>query len=85
MDYQRAFGQPHDINQAYIDFGNYNYGAVAAAAGYSLLEAEFFAGLVNLGGNGPRSFLLMLISPRSSQIVNEGFKDCVGGKVAPSQ
>jgi hypothetical protein len=49
MDYQRTFGKPDRINRAYIDFGNYNYGVVAAAAGYSLLEAESFAGVANLG------------------------------------
>lgn len=60
MDYQRTFGSGEtiplfkDINRAYIPFGNFNYGAVAAAAGFSLEQAELAAGLANIAG-GDRS------------------------------
>jgi len=48
MDYQKIYSNTDQINKTYIDFGNYNYGVTAAAAGYSLDQTLLAAGLRNL-------------------------------------
>jgi len=49
MDYQRTYSDtPDHINEAYINFGNYNFGVVSAAAGYDLNQALSAAGAVNI-------------------------------------
>ncbi len=47
MDYQSAYGTGDQYNRNYVDFTNYNYGVVAAAAGYSRDEALANAGMAN--------------------------------------
>ncbi len=84
MDYQRPHGADGDINRDYIDFGNYNYGAVAAAAGLSWAEAMIAAGIVNrLGGNDTSGPLWN--NPRNLEFIRRGFSDYRGGKISSSQ
>ena len=47
MDYQSVYGKNGLYNRDYVDFTNYNFGVVAAAAGYSRDEALASAGFVN--------------------------------------
>jgi hypothetical protein len=47
MDYQSAYGTKGQYNRNFVDFTNYNYGIVAAAAGYSQEEALANAGMAN--------------------------------------
>ena len=47
MDYQSAYGTSGQYNRNFVDFTNYNYGVVAAAAGYSRDDALAYAGMVN--------------------------------------
>jgi hypothetical protein len=49
MDYQRPSGfwaafNSHDVMPGYVDLGNYNYGTVMAAAGYTLEDSLRWAG-----------------------------------------
>lgn len=55
MDYQRTYGSDGRINRTFIDFGNFNFGAVAAAAGYTTTEVLIAAGTANLLGTGDKS------------------------------
>ena len=56
MDYQRLFGSSESTNRQFVDFGNYNYGVVAAAAGYYLQAAQAAAGYLNhVWGGGDQS------------------------------
>jgi hypothetical protein len=55
MDYQRTYSQNGLINRDYINAGNYNFGLMAANAGYSLPVALMGAGIVNLFGHGDKS------------------------------
>lgn len=47
MDYQSAYGTSRQYNRDFVDFTNYNYGVVAAAAGYSRDDASAYAGMAN--------------------------------------
>ena len=51
MDYQRTYSDNGNIVQQLVDYGYYNFGVVAAAAGYNLDELLFAAGIVNQGNN----------------------------------
>ena len=84
MDYQRIYGTGGKINRDYIDFGNYNYGAVAAAAGLSWVETIGAAGLINLGGAGDKSGPL-LNNPRNLAFIRRGFEDYRNGKISAHQ
>ena|GEM_PF-5403488 len=55
MDYQRTHSSDDKYNLRYIDFGNFNYGAVAAAAGYDEEEAVRYAAYVNQLGQGDKT------------------------------
>lgn len=55
MDYQRTHSSDSDINKTYMAFGNFNYGAVAAAAGLALDDAQRYAGWANHLGSGDKS------------------------------
>jgi hypothetical protein len=55
MDYQRTYGAHGHINQSYIDIGNYNYGPVMAAAGYSWTMTAVAATVVNWRGEGDKA------------------------------
>lgn len=62
MDYQRIYSDTNFINRTYIDYGNYNYGIVSAAAEYSLDEALLGAGMTNAFStivNSPKEMLNM--------------------------
>jgi hypothetical protein len=72
MDYQRIYGP------TFIDFGNYNYGVVAAAAGYTEREALIAAGAYNFTGNGDKSGIYFN-SPRNMQLIEAGFDDYKSG------
>jgi len=47
MDYQSAYGTSRQYNRDFVDFTNYNYGVVAAAAGYSRDDALAYAGMAD--------------------------------------
>ncbi len=55
MDYQRTHSSDSKINQTYMAFGNFNYGAVAAAAGLTLDDAQHYAAWANHFGSGAKS------------------------------
>ena len=57
-DYQRTCSTDKLYNRRYIDFGNFNYGAVAAAAGYDETESIIYAAAFNQFGSGNREGLL---------------------------
>lgn len=87
MDYQRTFGSGssnplfNDINRSYIAFGNFNFGAVAAAAGLSLDNAEIAAGLANVMGgdrSGPHG-----TNPTTLPYIIEGFRAYQDGLIGP--
>ncbi|MGH7033158.1 MAG: polymorphic toxin type 44 domain-containing protein [Stellaceae bacterium] len=80
MDYQRIFGTDGKINKDYVDFGNYNYGVVAAAAGFSLGEAVFAHGVVNQLGQGDKSGPWGG-NPRDITMIQNGYADYNSGKI----
>ena len=82
MDYQWIFGSNGKYNKDYIDFGNYNYGVVAAAAGYTMDEAVRAAGFVNQFGQGDKSGPLGN-NPRNLEMIRKGFCDYKAGKIIP--
>jgi len=55
MDYQRTFSDNGNVVPELIDAGYYNFGVVAAAAGYSLTDALRGAGAANQLGSGDKS------------------------------
>jgi hypothetical protein len=94
MDYQSAYGSGGQYDRSYVDFTNYNYGVVAAAAGYSQDEALANAGMVNEGkdwydrrfhGAPPKD----MSGPhknkvRNAEMIVKGYDDYTSGKVARS-
>lgn len=80
MDYQRKYGTGGDINRDYIDVGNYNYGVVAAAAGYSWEEATVASGLANLIGSGDKSGPWWN-NPRNLEMIKKGYNDYKAGRI----
>lgn len=82
MDYQRTYGTNGHINQDYIDIGNYNYGAVMAAAGYSWTMTAVAATMVNWKGEGDKSGPLWS-NPRNLDIARRGYDDYKAGKIVP--
>ena len=80
MDYQAIYSNNNKINRRYIDFGNYNFGVVAAAAGYSLEESLLAAGIVNLTGTG-RNDGAMYNNPRNAYFIRRGYDDFVHERV----
>jgi hypothetical protein len=82
MDYQRIFGTNGQINKDYIDFGNYNYGVVAAAAGYSYDDAIVAHGIVNQLGSGDKSGPWGG-NPRDITMIRQGYDDYNSGKIVP--
>jgi hypothetical protein len=80
MDYQSLYGTKEHYNQDYIDVGNYNYGVVAAAAGYSWEYAATVATMVNWGGSGDKSGFLFS-NPRNLEIARRGYDDYQAGKI----
>lgn len=80
MDYQRTRSSTDKINKAYIDFGNYNYGVVAAAAGYDVDQALFSAGVLNFLGGGDHSGE-MNNNPRNVLWIRMGYSDYKKGLI----
>jgi putative RNase toxin 44 of polymorphic toxin system len=80
---QRKFGVNGKINRDYIDFGNYNYGVVAAAAGYSWEYATTASGLANLLGSGKKSLQDKFNNPDNLKMMRQGFDDYRAGKMVP--
>ncbi|MGP0058228.1 MAG: hypothetical protein ACLPID_02920 [Beijerinckiaceae bacterium] len=80
MDYQRIYGNDGQINRDYIDFGNYNYGVVAAAAGYSFDQALLAAGTANLLGSGDKSGPYFN-SDRNLPFIKMGYGDYKAGSI----
>lgn len=78
MDYQRTYGSNGKLNKMFIDFGNYNFGAVAAAAGYPYMQAATAAGVVNLLGSGDKSGPLFN-NPRNLSFIRAGYQDYMNG------
>lgn len=82
MDYQWVYRVNGKDNPDYIDFGNYNYGVVAAAAGYSFDDAMIAAGIVNLTGTGDKSGPWWN-SSRNLPLIKQGYDDYKTGKIIP--
>jgi hypothetical protein len=72
MDYQRVYGSNGLINRTYIAFGNYNFGVVAAAAGYTKAQAHLGAGAANLLGSGNKSGPLFN-NPMNIPLIDAGY------------
>ncbi len=83
MDYQRLYSKDSEINRDYIDIGNYNYGIVAAAAGYSWTSTKLFAGGANLGGSGEKSWREWFNDPRNLAMFKKGYEDYRAGRIIP--
>ena len=69
------------INRDYINIGNYNYGVAAAAAGYTLDEAQAAAGLVNLTGHGAKSPTYYGGNPKNAGWIAKGWRDYSNGLI----
>lgn len=80
MDYQRIYSINGLPNKTFIDFGNYNYGVVAAAAGYSKEETLIAAGAINLTGSGDKSGPYFN-NPRNASMIEAGYDDYIAGKI----
>ena len=80
MDYQRTFGSGGLINRNYIDLGNYNYGIVAAAARYTLHEAQMAARAVNILGKG-RKTGMYYGNPRNQRMIAAGWRNYMAGQI----
>ena len=81
MDYQEIYGTDGKINRDYIDFGNYNFGVVAAAAGFSRKEAEIYAGLANLLFGGGEKSGPFWNKQRNLLMLLKGHDDYKSGKI----
>jgi hypothetical protein len=80
-DYQRTFGSGGKVNPIYINIGNYNYGVVAAAAGYTLDEAQAATGIVNLTGRGTKSAEYYGGNPRNAGWIAKGWRAYSNGLI----
>ena len=80
MDYQRIYSDTSRINPTYINFGNYNFGVVAAAADYELNQVLFAAGLANLWGQGNHTGP-MFNNPANMPWIRQGFMDYTQGLI----
>jgi RHS repeat-associated protein len=80
MDYQRSYGSNGLINPTYIDFGNFNFGVVAAAMGYNQAQALAGAGLANLLGRGNKSGPFFT-NPRNNVFINAGYSAFISGRI----
>lgn len=84
FDYQRKYSENGLINRTHIDFGNYNFGVVAAAAGYSLNQAFLGAGVANLFGWGDKSGQFFG-NPKNIPFIAAGFLAYKNGKIGPGR
>ena len=78
MDYQNQFSADKLINRRYVDVGNYNYGVVAAAAGYDLNHAYEYGAREN---NAPDRTGYYGGNKQSQAMIKQGFMDYARGKV----
>jgi hypothetical protein len=103
MDYQRIDSNRTDsngnplINRDYIDFGNYNYGAVGAAAGYSLSQLLDAGAIVNarniltpnvgmvLNPFDATDATPWLSNPRNDMFITMGYNAYKAGKIKASE
>ncbi len=83
MDYQRQNGADGLVTQAYIPFGNFNYGVVAAAAGYTYNEALAGAAVENINGGGDRSGQ-WFSNPQNDYFIQAGYNAYKSGKIKAS-
>jgi RHS repeat-associated protein len=83
MDYQRIYGTGGLINRDFVDFGNYNYGIVSAAAGYKLADALFAAGIANFVIHGGDRSGPFFNNPRNMIFIGLGYNDFTTGRIAP--
>jgi hypothetical protein len=95
MDYQLVYGKGGKYEENYVDLTSYNYGAVAAAAGYSKEEMLLHAGNVNqltslydqfFNGDKPKD----TSSPhgnkvRNAEMMMKGYDDYVAGRITASK
>lgn len=76
MDYQRT--GPHGktgFDRGFLDFGNYNFGVVAAAAGYPEWLATPAAGLYTLDRNPRSAQTLYGLCRRNEPLIQMGYRD----------
>jgi hypothetical protein len=91
-DYQSLDNERRNIDPKYVDMTNYNYGVVAAAAGYSKEEMLAAAGIVNVATDlvgrvrddkpkdtsGPEGNKV-----RNVDMMQKGYDDYVAGRITP--
>jgi hypothetical protein len=91
MDYQSLYGKNGQYNENYVDVTNYNFGVVAAAAGYSKEEMLAAAGSVNwaadlwyqLHGQKPNDQSGQYGNKeRNADMIVKGFEDYKAGRIA---
>ena len=82
MDYQRSFRSNGLVNRNYVDFGNYNFGVVAAYAGYPLPVALAGAGAANPLGTGVKTGPFGS-NPNNNIEIKAGYNAAVKGKLCP--
>jgi hypothetical protein len=80
MDYQRLY-DGGKFNATYTDFGNYNYGVVAAADGYTLPQAMLSAGLHNVYVGNHDVNLPYLVDHSENTFIPMGYSDYTSGRI----
>ncbi len=80
MDYQRIYSD-NNFDSAYTDFGNYNYGVVAAAAGYTPEQALLGSGLYNLIRGRSDISGSMYNSIPGLKLITAGYNDYISGRI----
>jgi RHS repeat-associated protein len=82
-DYQRTAAQNgQSFDTTYADFGNFNFGVVAAAAGLTFEQAVVAAGLVNATGGGNKSGPVFN-DPRNLYFIQLGYDAYNTGQIGP--
>jgi len=88
QDYQRPEGyiaaRLGDMEMSYRAITNYNYGAVAAAMGYSLVDSLYYAGLHNqlIGNPNQPEATSYGIQQKSVNNITQGYNDYRAGRWA---
>jgi hypothetical protein len=85
MDYQSVYGEIWEYNRSYIDVTSYNYGIVAAAAGYGREEALYNAGWLNRRLHSDPN---LTSGPFGNKVQNadmiaKGYDDYKAGRIIP--
>ena len=81
MDYHSHDGKHY--NRDYIDFGNYNYGVVSAAAGRVETEMLIASGLYNQKCSVDKSWVYGN-DPKNQAMIIQGYRDNKDGKIKTS-